>query len=140
MFSIEDLKKIILYVVRTTNIECEIDDFSHAIAETIIETYTTKLNNFLGWYTERPTHLKHILQHINEIHNDIQEKVDKLSLAMRDFKKQEENYNLLDNVFKFLKDHFNKSKQLCTICEDSETCTLISLNLGLWTIVIGLGL
>lgn len=120
MFSIEDLQKIILYIVDTTNIEGQIYDASHAAAETVRVKHTTKLNNFLEWYTERPAYLKHILQHIDEIHNDIQEKVDKLSLAVSYFKKQEEYYNIIDTNFMLVKNQYHKSKQLCSICGDSE--------------------
>lgn len=81
---------MILYIENTTHIEDQIYNFLNTAAEFVVEKYTTKLNNILEWYTERPSYIKHILQHIDQILNDIQKKVDKLSLAINDFKKQEE--------------------------------------------------
>lgn len=113
---------MILYVVNTTHVEGQIYDYIHATAETLVEKYITKLNSVLGWYTDRPTHFKYILQYIDQTHNELPGNIDKLSLSISYVKKQEEYYSLLDKNVKSVKDEFKKSKLLCSVCRDSGKC------------------
>lgn len=121
LLSIKDLQRMVNETIDRVNIERQIYANYHSPAETIVEKYNEELNTFLHGYTDRPTHLIHILEYIQQMHDEIRRKVDKLNLTISDINDQREKYSLLQENVTMVKDLFNKAKLFCEMC-DSDNC------------------